>query len=139
LDYIDKGIVEVFVNPSIKAQLDKTPDPLKKKQLLDLFNQFQFTSYNKTIFPFTFPVRFVTPEEKRILIELRERIKGFRNDDKIFLEAAANPQIEILLTTDREHLACVKLRDYLADKGLNAEIKILTPKELYEYLQNRGL
>ena len=137
--YIDKGVVKVFVNPSIKAQLYKTPDPFRKKQLLDLFNQLQFTSYNKTIFPFTFPAHFVTPEEKEVLGELRKKIRGFRGDDKIFLDAVASSQVEILLTTDRKHLACEKLRDYLIDKGFDAEIKILTPKELYEELQNHGL
>ena len=106
---------------------------------MDLFNQFQFTSYNKTVFPFTFPAHFVTEEEKKLLMELHERVRGFSNDDKIFLDAAANSQIEILLTTDRKHLACIKLRDYLVSKGLDLKIKIFTPKELYEELQNRGL
>lgn len=43
-----------------------------------------------------------------------------------------------LLTADRKHLASIKLRDYISDKGLYAEIKIFTPKEFYNYLKNEG-
>jgi len=133
--YLNKGIVQLIVNPSVKKQIENTPDFLKKKRLLALFDQFHFTSYNKTIFPFTFPAHFLTPEEKKALGELREKIKGFQTDAKIFLDAVANSQVEILLTTDREHLACQKLRDYLAVQEHDIDIKIFTPKEFYVYLQ----
>ena len=60
---------------------------------------------------------------------------GFEKDIKIFIDALANPEIDVLLTTDRDDLATRKLRDLLANEGLNDKIKILTPKELYEYLR----
>lgn len=136
-NYVDKGIVQLIVNPSVKIQIENTSDPTKKERLLALFDQFHFTPYNKTIFPFTFPAYFITEEEKRALKELRNKIKGFGRDEKIFLDAVANSQVEVLLTTDREHLACVKLHTYLADKGL--DIEIFTPRELYEDLKKQGL
>ena len=139
MEYVKKEIVGLIVNPSVKHEIENVTDPKRKGELLDLFDQFHFTSYNKWIFPIVFPVHFVTKEEKVVLEELRKKIKGFRKDAKIFLDAVANSHVEILLTTDREHLACLKLRDYLADKGLDTEIKIFTPKELYEDLQKRGL
>ena len=137
MGYVEKGIVKLIVNPSVKHEINKTSNHTRREELLDIFNQFHFTSYNKTIFPFVFPVRFVTPEEKIVLGELRKTIKGFSKDAKIFLEATANSQVEILLTTDRKHLACLKLRDYITDKGLDTEIKIFTPKEFYGYLSKR--
>lgn len=42
-------------------------------------------------------------EEKRELKELRKKIKGFKKDEKIFLDAVSNSQVKVLLTTDREH------------------------------------
>ena len=137
IEYVEKGIVRLIVNPSVKREIENTADPEKKGELLTLFDQFHFTPYNKSIFPIAFPVHFVTKEEKVVLGVLRKKIKVVRKDEKIFLDAAANSQVEILLTTDREHLACIKLRDYIADKGFNAEIKIFTPIELHEELQKR--
>jgi predicted nucleic acid-binding protein len=136
-DYIEKDIIQFIVNPSVKQEIENTSNPKRKGELLALFNEFHFTPYNKTIFPFTFPAYFITEEEKRILGELSKEIKGFEKDEKIFLDAAANSEVEVLLTTDREHLACIKLRDYLLDKGLDTEVKIFTPKEFYGYLKNK--
>ncbi len=138
MGYVEKGIVNLIVNPSVKQEIENTRNPRRKEKLLALFSQFHFTPYNKWIFPIVFPVHFVTKEEKVVLGELRKKIKGFSKDAKIFLDAAANSQVEILLTTDRKHLACIELRDYIADKKLDAEIKIFTPKEFYEYLQKEG-
>ena len=134
-NYVEKGIVQFIVNPSVKQEIENTSKPQRKERLLALFDQFHFTSYNKTIYPFTYPAYYVTEEEERGLGELSERIKGFEKDEKIFLDAVANSQVEVSLSTDREHLACIKVRDYLVNKGLDTEIKIFTPKEFYEYLQ----
>lgn len=134
-EYVNKDIVKLFVNPSVKREIENTCNPQKKRRLLALFDQFYFTTYNKTAFPFTFPAHYVTEEEKRATEELRKNIKGFEKDVKIFLDAVGNSQVEVLLSTDREHLACIKLHDYLVDKRLDTEIKIFTPKEFYEYLQ----
>jgi len=138
-DYIKKGVVNLTVNPSIKLEIEKTADPQRRKQLLALFNKFHFISYNKTIFPFRFPAHFVTGEEKSDLKELCRKSRGFKKDEKIFLDAVSSRCVEVLLTTDRKHLTTKETRNYLKDKGLDKVVKIMKPKELYEYLQNRFL
>lgn len=128
-DYVKKGLVCLIVNPSVKREIEQTPDSKKKAELLALFNQLNFTPYNNTAFTFTFPAHFVTEEEKRMLGEICARIRGFGKDKKIFLDALANPEIHVLLTTDRKHLA---------DKGLDIYGKpIFTPRQLFEYLHNK--
>ncbi|MFC2002320.1 hypothetical protein ACFLUZ_07490 [Chloroflexota bacterium] len=137
-EYVEKGFVQLFVNPSVKHEVENTPDVDKKGKLLELFNKFHYTDFNKTIFPFTFPASFVTEEEKLMLEELRTKIKDFSRDDKPFLDAVSNSDIDVLLTTDRKHLACIKLRSYISGKELDTEIKIFTPKEFYECLRKGG-
>ncbi len=136
-NYVKKGVVKLIVNPSVKREIENTSDPQRKRRLLALFNQFCFMPYNKTIFPFTFPAYFVTKEEKKELGRLCKKIKGFEKDEKIFLDAVSNSQIEALLTTDRKHLARNEIHHYLKSKGLDKRIKIFTPKELFEDLQQR--
>ncbi|MBI4267895.1 MAG: hypothetical protein HY662_03820 [Chloroflexi bacterium] len=135
-NYVRKDVVQFFVNPSVKQEIEETSNLQRKMELLALSSQFHFTPFNKTVFPFVFPATFVIEEEKRMLEELRTNIKGFGKDAKIFIDAVANSQVEVLLTTDREHLACIKLHDYLTVKGLGVEIKIFTPKEFFEHLQS---
>ena len=133
--YVEKGIVQLIVNPSVKREIENTSDPQRKRRLLALFDQFHFIPYNKTIFPFTFPARFVTEEEKKELEELCKKIKVFDKDEKIFLDAVSNSQVEVLLTTDRKHLARKEICDYLKRKGLDNKILVCTPQKFYEYLQ----
>lgn len=38
MGYVEKGIVQLIVNPSIKREIEKTSDPNKKKKLLTLFD-----------------------------------------------------------------------------------------------------
>ena len=139
MGYVEKGIVQFIVNPSVKQEIEKTSNPHRKKQLLVLFDQFHFTPYNKTIFPFTFPAHFITEEEGEELEELCKKIVGFKKDEKIFLDAVANSQVEVLLTTDREHLVREEIRDYLRSKGLDKQIKVFTPKSFLEYLNLRAV
>jgi len=134
-NYVEKGAVSFIVNPSVKQEIENTSDLQKKQWLLALFNQFHFTSYNKTIFPFSFPARFVTEAEKSDLEELRKKVAGFEKDEKIFLDAVSSSQVRVFLTTDREHLAQEEIRDYLKSKGLHNKVRVFTPKEFYEYLQ----
>lgn len=134
--YIKSSIVCLFVNPTVKGEIENTKDPQKRERLLDLFNQFHFTPYNKTIFPFTFPATFLTEEEKETLEELLQDIPSLKKDAKIFADAVFNSQIEVLLTTDRKHLAKDTFRNRLRSKGLDKKIKVFTPKEFFEHLQN---
>jgi len=138
-NYVRKGIVQLFVNPSVKQEIEATPDSQKREQLLALFNQYHYTPYNKWIFPIVFPVHFVTKEEKKELEELCKEIKGFEQDEKIFLDAVSNSEVEVLLTTDREHLARKEICDYLKGKGLDKKMLVCTPKKFYEHLQSIDL
>ena len=138
-NYVNKDIVQLFVNPSVKLEIENTPDPQRRGQLLDVYNQFHFTSHNKTIFGFSFSAIFVKNEEELMLEELRTKIKDFDKDAKPFLDAVSNSQIEVLLTTDREHLANEKLRNFLRSKGLDKKVKVFTPKEFFEYLEKGRL
>jgi len=133
---VKKSKIKLFVNPSVKREIEATPNLQRKKQLLAISEQLHFTPYNKTIFPFTFPAHYVTEEEKEMLQRLKSYMpKGFEKDTKFFLDALADPEIDVLLTTDYDDLARKKLRDYLANEGVKIKIKIFAPKELYEHLQ----
>jgi len=57
------GSVTLYVNPSIKQQIDNTKDEKRKTKLLEKFREFHFTEFNLTIFPFQFPAKFVSEEQ----------------------------------------------------------------------------
>jgi len=127
----------LIVNPTVEQEIKKTSDLQRRDDLLVRFNQFHFTSYNKTIFPLRFPATFLTSEEKETLKQIFEDLpKEFKKDEKIFADAVFNQQIELLLTADREHLANDRFRNCLESVGLDKKIKVFTPKELFEYLKN---
>lgn len=129
-DYVKKGLVCLIVNPSVKHEIEQTKDTKMKAELLGLFNQLNFTPYNKTVFPFTFPAHLATEEEERMLGDICATIRGFEKDKKIFLDALANSEIHVLLTTDRKHLA---------DKGLHIYgMPIFTPRQLFEHLHTKA-
>ncbi len=135
--YARNDIVRLIVNPTVKQEIKKTPDLQRRDELLMRFNQFHFTSYNKTIFPFVFPATFLVSEEKETLKQLYEALpKEFKKDEKIFADAVFNQETELLLTADRKHLANDRFRNRLESIGLDKKIKVLTPKELFEYLKN---
>jgi len=119
--------IKLYVNPSVKIEIEKTRDEQKKKELLMVFEKHEFLPFNKTIFPFTFPATFIS-EEAKILEDLCNKISGLKKDAKIIADASFCKIIDILLTTDRKHLA---------NKGIQIKnLKIFTPKELFEYLSN---
>ena len=135
--YVKNDIVRLIVNPTVEQEIKKTPDLQRRDDLLMKFNQFHFTSYNKTIFPFVFPATFLVSKEKETLKQLFEALpKGFKKDGKIFADAVFNQQVELLLTVDRKHLAIDRFRDRLESVGFAKKIKVFTPKELFEYLKN---
>ncbi|MGB5932995.1 MAG: hypothetical protein WBH57_08005 [Anaerolineae bacterium] len=133
--YAKSDIVRFIVNPTVKGEIENTKDPRRRTRLLDLFDQLHFTSYNISVFPLHFPVAFLTEEEKRTLKEIFQDIPSFKKDEKIFADAVFNSQIEVLLTTDRQHLANDTFRSRIQRKGLDEKIKVCTPKELFEHLQ----
>ncbi len=134
-EYVERSLVQLIVNPSVKLEIENTPDRQKRERLLALYNQFRFTAYNTTIFPFTFPATFLTNGEKKTLEELLEGFPSFKKDMKIFADAIFNSEVEVLLTTDREHLANNKFHHHLEEKGLDKKVKVFTPKEFFEYLR----
>lgn len=139
-NYVNKGIVQLFVNPSVGREVRNTKkDPQRKNRLLALFERLDFTPNHKTVFPIVLsdehPATFLSEEEKKTLEELYGDIPSFRKDEKIFADAVFNSQIGVLLTTDEEHLANDRLRNRLMNKGLDKKVKVFTPKEFFEYLQ----
>lgn len=134
--YVKSDIVRLIVNPTVKAEIEKTKDDKTRASLLQQFAKFHFTLYNITIFPFSFPGTFLTEQRSKTLDLVSRGIPGFEKDRKIFADALFSPQIEVLLTTDREHLANDAFRRRIQRKGLHNNIKVCTPKELFEHLQN---
>jgi len=135
-EYGESSVVCLVVNPAVKAEIEKTKDYRRRKALMRLFRQFRFTPFNKSVFPWFFPVAFLQDEEKKKLKAILEPFPGFKKDEKVFADAVFNSQIDVLLTTDREHLKSDKLSRVLHNTGLHKKIKVFTPKELLEYLQN---
>ena len=135
--YAKNDVVRLIVNPTVEQEIKRTPDLQKRDALLMRFNQFYFTSYNKTIFPFRFPATFLASEEKEALKQIFEDLpKKFKKDKKILADAVFNQKIELLLTTDRKTLANYRLRNRLESVGLHKKIKVFTPKELFEHLED---
>ena len=135
--YVKHDIVRLIVNPTVKQEIEKTSAPQRRDDLLARFNQFHFTSYNKTIFPLHFPATFLASKEKEMLKQIYESLpKEFKRDEKIFADAVFNQQIEFLLTIDRTHLAIDRFRNRLESVGLDKKIEVFTPEELFEHLKN---
>lgn len=120
--------IKLYVNPSVKMEIEKTQDVQKRKELLKIFGKYRFMPFNKTILPFTLPATLISEEEVKILEDLCNRISGLKRDEKIIADSAFCEMIDVLLTTDRKHLADRKIEI--------GHLKIFTSKELFGYLQN---
>lgn len=59
---VTKGDMTFYVNPSVMWQINNTEDQERKAKLLAMFREFRFTEFNLTVFPFHFPVKFITEE-----------------------------------------------------------------------------
>ena len=119
--------IKLYVNPSVKMEIEKTRDNQKKKALLEIFEKYEFLPFNSTIFPCTLPATFISEEEGKKLEDVCNKIPGLKKDVKIIADAGFSKTIDILLTTDRKHLA---------NKGFQINhLKIFTPKMLFEYLR----
>ena len=119
------GSVTLYVNPSIKQQIDNTKDEKRKTKLLEKFREFHFTEFNLTIFPFQFPAKFVSEEQATFIQELYTKHPALLRDQKIIADAAFNDNMDILLTTDKD------LAYQVRQVG---KVKFLLPKELWEDL-----
>lgn len=133
--YVERGSIRLIVNPAIRQEIEDTEDERKMEALLELYSQFHFTPFNKSVFPWFFPVTFLKEDEKKNLNVILEEFPSFKQDEKIFADVVFNPEIGIILTTDRKHFRKTKLTYFLERSGLNEKIRIFTPKELFQYLQ----
>ena len=130
---IDRGAIRPFVNPTVRTEIDGTPDPARRQQLLEQFRRLHFAPFTTTVFPIHFPATFLTPVEKKVLEDILPSLG--RKDLKVFADAMCSNRVEIILTTDRKHLANDKLRGLLREKDIDRKILVFTPKELHEHLQ----
>jgi hypothetical protein len=119
------GSVTLYVNPSVKQQIDNTEDEERKARLLAKFHGFRFTEFNLTIFPFHFPAKFLSEEQAVFIHQLCMEHPGLLKDEKIIADAGFGDNIDVLLTTD-ENLA--------HQVGSVGKVKFLLPKELWEDL-----
>jgi len=118
--------LELYVNPSVKMEIEATKNDQRREELLKIFNSFKFILFTTTVFPIVFPATFLSEEEKLKLMKLCEANPSLVKDEKIIADAAFCQHIDVLLTTDRRHLA---------NRGVCIEkLKICTPKELFDCL-----
>jgi len=122
---VTSGIIKLFVNPSVMSQVKATRDPERRKALIAMAKQFQFTEFNVTIFPFSFPARFVSQVQKANIQQLCVEHPKLAPDEKILADSAFGDNMDILLTTDRD---LVKLQQL-------GTVKIMLPEELWKYYE----
>ena len=124
---VASGMITLFINPSVMLQVKATKEPERRKALTAKAEGLKFTEFNMTVFPFHFPVHFLSDAQKAELELLCAEHPGLRRDEKILADSAFNKDIDVLLTTDR----------LLAQLRQLGKVRIMLPKELWEYCQLR--
>ena len=120
---VSGGTMTFLVNPTILSQIRDTPDFERRRRLSSVAERFRFTEFNVTIFPFSFPARFLSKEQKDEIQGICSRYPGLVRDQKILADAAFGEEIDVLLTTDRK----------LAHKvPLLGRLKVMLPRDLWE-------
>lgn len=119
------GKIRLYVNPSIKQQIDNTNCESRKRKVLSKFYELNLTEFNLTIFPFHFPAKFISKEQATCIQKLCAKHPALLRDQKIIADAAFNDRMDILLTTDKD------LAHQVCQVG---NVKFLLPKELWEDL-----
>ena len=127
--YVNPNKVTLFVNPSVKQQINNTEDERRKGKLLEKFNECHFTEFNLTIFPFHFPAKFMSDNEAAFIDQLCAKHPALLKDKKIIGDVAFNDNdnIDVLLTTDKD------LAHQVSQVG---KVRFRLPKELWEDLTN---
>jgi hypothetical protein len=120
---VASGDMVLYVNPSVKHQINDTNDKKRKEELLIKFDEFKFEEFNLTIFPFSFPATFVTKEQIDLIETICKEHSKLERDRKIMSDAAFNEKIDALLTTDR------KLAHQVRRIG---KVRFMLPEELWE-------
>jgi predicted nucleic acid-binding protein len=137
--YAETGKVRLWVNPTVQYEIEKTPSLEERCRLQEQLKKFRFTSFSTTVFPIVFGpdgATFLTDQQKEKLETLYQDIPKYKQDEKVFADAAFNSSIQFLLTGDRNHLAKKRFRDRVQELGLHKEVRVFTPKELFEYLRS---
>lgn len=119
------GSVALYVNPSVKREIENTKVECRKTRLLSTFHQLHFTEFNLTIFPFNFPARFISDEQEQYVRDLCTQHPALSRDQKVIADAAFSNSMDYLLTADRNLAHQV---------GQVGKVKFVLPKELYERL-----
>lgn len=116
------GDMTFFVNPSVISQIQATTDPVRMEALVNIAHQFSFTEFNLTIFPLSFPAKFLTAEQKNQIEKIRAQHPSLEKDIKILADAAFSDFIDVLLTTDKD------LARKVPQLG---RVKVMLPKKLW--------
>jgi len=142
--FVVKGIVRFYWNASVKREIENTKADWKRNTTLCKVQDHTFAYYHSTAYPIIMsnenPATYLTTEQGLILDDLYNALpRAYLKDIKILADALFNPEIEFLLTTDRDHLANDRVRSKLEESGLNKYLKIRTPRELFEDLKERDI
>ena len=120
---VASGTMRLFINPTVMSEIEATPSPERRNALLSTVESFKFAEFNMTIFPFSFPSRFLSAEQKAEIQQLCVEHPSLAKDKKILADPAFNEDIDVLLTTDKD------LPDKVPRLG---RVKIMLPKQLWE-------
>ncbi|MFC1905529.1 hypothetical protein ACFLXL_01830 [Chloroflexota bacterium] len=121
---VASGKMSLYVNPSVKHQINSTPNKERRDGLLLKFEEFKFEEFNLTIFPFSFPARFIAKEQGELIDNLCKKYPNLEKDRKIIADAAFNDKIDFLLTTDGD------LAHQVRQIG---NVRFMLPKELWDH------
>lgn len=143
-DFVKKGTVRLYWNASVKREIENTVKAWKRNAVLRTVEDHSFAGYHSTTFPIVMsdenPATFLNGEQKQKLKDIYNDLpKKYLRDIKILADALFNPEIEFLLTTDRQHLANKRLRSRIEAKASINILKIRTPRELFEDLKDKGI
>jgi len=127
---VSGGTMAFLVNPTVMSQIRDTPDFERRRRLSSIAERFRFTEFNMTIFPFHFPARFLSKEQKVEIQGICSQYPSLIRDQKILADAAFGERINVLLTTDRE----------LAHKvPMLGRLKVMLPCGLWEFSRQKGI
>ena len=91
--------------------------------------EFKFTEFNMTIFPFSFPAHFLSTTQKAQIQKLCMQHPALARDKKILADAAFSERIDVLLPTDR---------DLISQGAQLGRVSIMLPKQLWDYCIEHG-
>ena len=115
-----------IVSPTVKRQLEMTPNKKRREGLISKYNEFHFKEFLAALeFPLRFPLTFMSKQQEEIITELYEKRPPLRPDLDIIRDAAFIEDIDVLLTADKK----------LAGLKMIGKVKFLMPKELWDIIK----